>query len=482
MSVRILFITFYGAIEYVGRIVDAFNELVTISKNDKNISTSRKKLEMIDEFSYLKYKNDENLPQEQICELIVDKITKNKITHIFWFFFPDINVLKDVREKTKTKNVFYNFDDPASFNIFLTRSLQYVDYFINPIKRNEKKYTYILGRPVYTVHMYDDTVFCSDRALNRNILNENTLDSLDPLPFNANEYDDNVIDNVTVTGNVINNIEQTQTQTESQLDLHLSSHMDLHLESQLDLQLDSQLDSQSNSQLGSQLESQMQSDVSILIDDDHSKYDQWEMELLDVYVQKIKNYCIDNDFILTMYGCSYFENLFPDIYVDVVDSLNYFGVNSKLIIILDLRSGLDKGTNRLIERCVKYGVPILSNSNQVNSIVHERGLKIPKSLSSQNKNLLLLTMDNLHVITDTLYKYNQKTNRVQNTNFSIDTRNIDIFNDNAFNDETNNDNNDNHDNDNHDNDNNNDNDKDSKNKPKTLMIWANKILDILLYK
>ncbi|VBB18583.1 hypothetical protein YASMINEVIRUS_1046 [Yasminevirus sp. GU-2018] len=458
MSVRILFVTFYGAIEYVGKIVDTFNDLVTLANNNKSIRSTNKTLDMIDEISYLKYKNDENMTHDQISRLIIDRVNKNKITHIFWFFFPDVNVLKTVREKTKIKNVFYNFEDPVSFNIFLVQNLRYVDYFINPIKRNERKYTYVLGKQVHTVPMYDDTVIAVNDTTATLNFNDNPPSQIDDNVFLSNED----LGTNTIDSDDINDRCSNKGFVNSVFGVNVfedSVFSD-------DGTTNTELDSGPGSSLGADTNTRSdtgtvaRTDVAILIDDDYTKYDAQEREAVDNYVQKIKNYCIDNNTTLNMYGSTNLETYFPDIYVDTCESLNYFGINARLVIVLDLRTGLDKGTNKLIDRCIRYGVPVLSNSNQVNSTVHERGLKrskgvkrfdgsgdLPISQCTKNGKVGLITLDNLDIINKTLSSTSQGT--LTNSTERDSTHELQQI---------------------------------LKTEFLTISEWANKILDVLMYK
>lgn len=330
-KLSILFVTFYGPIEYIGRIMDVFGE----STNSPN-----KKIQKIYDFPYLKYMNDEGLTNEKLSIKLIDEINKNNITHVFWFFFPENSTsLSDVKTKTKALNIFYNFDDPISFNVFLIKYAKYIDFFINPDPRNEKKYTYVLGKNIYTIPRYSDNI---DHNIN-NINNINNTDNNNDIDNNINLFVDSIM-NSNISDNIID------------FDFATSS------------------------------------DVAIVIDDDYNKYDPNEKIICDAYIRAIKNVCIDNSLVLHIFGTANLESIYPDIYQDRVDMLT----KTKLVIILDFKSGLDKGTNILINRCARLGTPILTNSNHTNNLVYERGTKKKSSRPE------LLTLSNMNIITSLL--------------------------------------------------------------------------------
>lgn len=344
MNVRILFITFHGTYDYIGNIVDSFNDLINIKTHDQNDNLSKKILEYVSEFPYLTHKNNDNLTDRQLYKLVIDNVNKNKITHVFWFFFPDVNILKMVQEKTIAKNVFYNFDDPKSFNIFLVKNLEYVDYFINPLKQNEKKYTYIIGKPTYTVPMYVDRLSDTSMHMDKN-LEGFTGDDFDVF-LESNGHDE------------IDNIENEW------YDKHTIVYS--------------------------------KSDVAILIDDDYACYDIRETETINNYIQKIRDYCMDNNISLNIYGLACIENLFPDIYIGPCELLDFVGNTTSLIIILDTRYGLDKCTNKLFAKFMPHGVPILSNPHQSNDPIYLRGLM--KNNDTHGNDITILSPENLGII------------------------------------------------------------------------------------
>ena len=352
MRIGILFITFYGKIDYIREIIDSFNNLVDCSSVGKNTDNTKMNLETIKQFPYLKYKTDKSLSHNQIEKMIINEINKYAITHIFWFFFPDINVIKNVRDITGAKNIFYNFDDPLNFNISLIQNLQHIDYVIIPSKRNERKYTYILDKYVHTIPMFMNT-YIFDILLLPNIT------SIDPSPFvlcdDKNTHYDNDNDNDNDNNNDNDNV---------------------------------------NVCMGIDQVKQYIYDVSIVIDDnDYVKYDKHEKNIIYQYIQKIKEYCITNNLSLNMYGNIQLKNSFSDIYIDTIESLNYVIANSKIIIILDLRNGLDKGSCNLIDKCTIYNVPVLTNFNQSNNLIYD---KMGSSL------VKIISLDNLQIISDTL--------------------------------------------------------------------------------
>ena len=111
-NIRILFVTFYGLIDYVA---DIFNQFYLLSEDEDNT------LDKVFEFPFLKYQNDEKLKSDEMVEKIIENVKKEEITHIFWFFLPDLeNVIPDIKNQVPyLKYIFYNFDDPKSFNVVL---------------------------------------------------------------------------------------------------------------------------------------------------------------------------------------------------------------------------------------------------------------------------------------------------------------------------------------------------------------------------
>lgn len=300
-NISILFITFYGLIDYVADIINEFESSTErLRTNGINLSTH--------EFSYLKYQNDDNMTDPQIVKAIIDAINKSSITHLFWFFFPESkNIMNSIKHKCPhIKYIFYNFDDPGSFNVTLVNAAKNIDFFINPNIANEKKYTYIMDKKIYTVSKY----------VHYDIINLNN---------------DQVKE-------ILNNEECEKV------------------------------------------------DITILIEDDYHMYDMKEKFTLNQYIGCIKNYCIDNDYTLKLYGDLQLEKIHPGIYEDVVDIL-FEGLifrNSKLVIILDVRTGLDKGTNKLILDCVICGAKMLTNSNQVNNRINHYINTSQSKVSSQD--------------------------------------------------------------------------------------------------
>ena len=192
MDISLLFITFYGLIEYIADIYDIFYQ--KLNNNTKNYNIS-----FIGEFPYLRYLNDEKLSLEQIMSKLSIIITQKKITHIFWFTLPDDERMMLLLKKNfpNIKFIFYNFDDPRSFNIFLIKRAVTIDYFINPHKHNEKKYTYVLDKQIHTLPNYidEDTLVMAtneenDIQNNTEILdNEEIIDVTILVDDNIENYD-----------------------------------------------------------------------------------------------------------------------------------------------------------------------------------------------------------------------------------------------------------------------------------------------------
>jgi hypothetical protein len=132
--INILFIIFFHLVDYVEDIVECFQEKYFCSI-----------------MPYVKLKND----GENIWELLTSTIKNDKITHVFWFFLPEDDSIKDLKHThPEIKHIYYNFDDPIGFNKYLFDKAQHIDYFINPLEENKLKYSIMWQKPVYVVEKY----------------------------------------------------------------------------------------------------------------------------------------------------------------------------------------------------------------------------------------------------------------------------------------------------------------------------------------
>lgn len=122
---QILFLTFYGYRDYISTIKNSFES------NDCNII----------DIPYRKLCDDDKLNNTKIMDIIIQSVNKsydddNPIKLIFMFMLPNdalfIPTIKDNINNEITKIVFYNFDDPDSFNADLIKYSNDVDYFITP--------------------------------------------------------------------------------------------------------------------------------------------------------------------------------------------------------------------------------------------------------------------------------------------------------------------------------------------------------------
>jgi hypothetical protein len=307
--IGILFITFYGPIDYIDNIYTEYQKVAEDSNNNLHVH----------EFPYLKYQNEEKKSLNEICNMIVDYSEQNDITHIFWFFFPENNVMEMIKNKINVKYVYYNFDDPKSFNCIFINKAKNVDYFINPIQTNQRKYMILMDKYVHILPHYVN------------------------IPIVNNDNDDDLID------------------------------------------------------------------IAVVIDDEYTSYDLNEKIQLNNYINKIKFFCIDNGYTIRVHGDGSLENDYPDIYEGVIDSLNesliYNG--SKIIIILDFKTGLSKGVNRIINSCSNFNKLILTNSNQVNNIIYK-----PKILKSKHviNNIYIFDINDLDVMKKILNYYHEYIN------------------------------------------------------------------------
>ena len=311
MQIKLLFITFYELIEYILDIVSEFD-------NFNNVETHY--------IPYLHYQNTEQLKNDEIYSIIANTIREKNITHIFWFFFPEAS---SVMEKIKLANpgvvnVFYNFDDPKSFNTNLVNKSKYIDIFINPLIINVRKYMYIIDKKIYHVPQYVH----KELLLNYNHDHDEEIVKYD-------EYD-----------------ELLELDSLSTVSYDMMSNDNDNDNDKIKIKSDQKI-------------------VSVFLDDDYTSYDLDEKQLLNEYIRKIKVFCFnDNVDDIRLYGDLLLENEYQDIYEDTLDILTEgkIIIESSVIIILDMKAGLDKRMNNLIPHCMIHNKPIITNSNQMNLI------------------------------------------------------------------------------------------------------------------
>lgn len=308
-NINILFITFYGLIEYVGDIINAVDEY---ADNMIDMGAYGIRIKTYD-FPYLHHHITEKQGSAQITDMINRQIMSKKITHVFWFFFPDDVVMKSIKTLNPTiKTVFYNFDDPKSFNIELVRKAKYIDYFINPSIITMRKYMYILDRDIHYLPLYIHKEllmnFVGTDADDGNNTMPSAIAGLDTLSDDSDERSAVLID-----------------------------------------------ESQS---------------VTILVDDDYVSYDWDEKQMLRKYVAEIKDFCHANEVPIRMYGHLSLEDDYQDVYEDTIDILveGRIIAESKIVIVLDLKAGLDKRMNALMTHCAVHDKVVLTNSNLINRI------------------------------------------------------------------------------------------------------------------
>lgn len=341
-GINILFVTFYGLIDYVADIVNAFENYANFSHQGSNFN--------VYEFSYLKCMNDEKLDPDVLMKKIITMINKNNITHLFWFFFPEQSmIMENIKKQTNVKYIFYNFDDPKSFNVFLVKKSILIDYFINPDKHNERKYTIIMDKQIYTVPLYISNVL-----------------HINDIKITNNDGDD--LDNIIAKN---------------------SDHVIM------------------NDMKNHKFLSRDETDVIIIADSDIVKYDMNELAVFDKYMCKTKESCLLNDYSIKLYGPDILEDEYPDIYVGLYDTSieGYVCKNSKIIVLLDVRTGLDKNMNNIISRCISRCYDDVVNSgnkrpdillcpNQINNII----LFSCNGTQIQNVKIMDLSVDTQHFI------------------------------------------------------------------------------------
>jgi hypothetical protein len=145
---KLLFITFYGLVEYIEDIYNSFDKVCNNNNYD---------IDIID-YPYLKIKHDtfidRELNNDECVNYLVDYIKDNKINYVFWFILPEQTIFEKIKRLTKTKFIFYNFDDPKSFSFQLIKYAKSIDYFINPLQQNKLKYELLFDKKIYIIPKY----------------------------------------------------------------------------------------------------------------------------------------------------------------------------------------------------------------------------------------------------------------------------------------------------------------------------------------
>lgn len=145
----ILFITFYGLVDYVDEIVNEFESICAEDQYD-NYKYS------VHWYPYLKYVNDLNMTSEKMSIHLVRTIRDKNITHVFWLFLPENAAFYEAirRDVPHIKFIFYNFDDLKNFNVVNLNIANHMDYFIQPSQVNQQKYSLILKNNVFFIPHY----------------------------------------------------------------------------------------------------------------------------------------------------------------------------------------------------------------------------------------------------------------------------------------------------------------------------------------
>ena len=147
----ILFITFYGLLDYIEEIVNEFETVQTEEEkhDDKYIYS-------VHWYPYLKYVNDLNMDTNMMLTHLVQTVKEKKITHIFWLFLPEnASFYATLHHNIPgVKFIFYNFDDLKNFNVANLGIANHMDYFIQPTLINHPKYSLVLGNNVYYIPHY----------------------------------------------------------------------------------------------------------------------------------------------------------------------------------------------------------------------------------------------------------------------------------------------------------------------------------------
>lgn len=121
----VLFFTFYGFRDYIQHIKEEF----------ENQGYS------VEDIPYLALRNDHKLTDGQVADSVIDTVTKSyetdhPIDSIFMFLLPPhdefMSLITDRIDRTRTKIVFYNFDDPISTTTDIVKFSRGIDLFFTP--------------------------------------------------------------------------------------------------------------------------------------------------------------------------------------------------------------------------------------------------------------------------------------------------------------------------------------------------------------
>lgn len=458
MSINILFITFYGLIDYIEDIINTFDDIDSYVRSKSKLDTEFDIT--THNFSYLHYINTEHKTDEQIIHMINDNISKNSINYVFWFFYPEnimdiVDTMNSVHPKVR--NVFYNFDDPKSFNIDLVKKSQCMDYFINPNLVNERKYMYIMDKEIHTVPLYTDDLILNYRKdmddLSEHLSvnsDDKSIQSIQSIPTaksiksiksnktihtnktNRTNRTNNSLDTVSSIGSRVSQLSRrsitsrqstkSRSKRTSRKDSRLAtanSYIDSHLANNdsddisstgstgtkidedvqsiysiidsvrsrstattftntfsntftgtLDGSLTKYKNKQNNQNKYDDIDNSKVIVVTVIVDSDYVDLDNDELREFRKHVSVIKGILLNMEFKtqFVMFGPNELEKSYPDIYEGTLNPLMEGSVilNSDLIIVLDMKKGLDKSTTTLLAHCMAYDKLVLTNCNIVN--------------------------------------------------------------------------------------------------------------------
>lgn len=136
---NVLFVTFYGLIDYIEEISDNLSGYYNIF-----------------DIQFVKLLNDDNNSISYIIEKTTDVIISNNIKFLFLFVLPDDEIFY-VKIKEKCKNIiflFYNFEGSNTFNSKLVKLSRYIDIFLDSNEYDNDKYSIIMNKKIYSFPKY----------------------------------------------------------------------------------------------------------------------------------------------------------------------------------------------------------------------------------------------------------------------------------------------------------------------------------------
>lgn len=124
---KICLISYYGPFDTIKRAIDSLNLIENVTVCD---------------FPLFKYMHDINDKVDNYEELLINYINENRIEYILWWFINiPTNIFMDIKNKTKTKYIFFNWDEPYNWNgCDIPNKMKYINYSFITCEETTKDY------------------------------------------------------------------------------------------------------------------------------------------------------------------------------------------------------------------------------------------------------------------------------------------------------------------------------------------------------